>query len=243
MSSTDLYAASMKVTLLAWLRETEGRLPDALRARVLARGAELVPELLAMVRNPDLSGECGGPFGRPRGGWALLNAVDLLCELKVADAVEPLLDILESTRFGGDVVHDWLLDWLPLIGEPVVEPAFARLAASVDEAAQQSLRWVLWDTKVQDERIWTLACRAFEENQEMGALAFQGHGDLRALPILEEAIRVIAAEGKERYPLADLHDAYDALGGSFPQDLADAVRVAYARRGWQWDPVTKAIRQ
>ena len=149
MTRTDPGVASMKDYLQARLRETEAPLCDPFRARLIAHGAELVPNLLAIVR------------------------------------------------------------------------------------------YVLWDSGVHDERIWEMACRAFEEDQELGANAFRGCGDPRALPILEEAIRAIAAEGEEQYPLGDLLWSYDDLDGSLPDDLAEAVRVAYARRGWTWEPAPR----
>lgn len=220
---------SMKGHLLARLEASEGPLPDDLRARLLAHGIELVPELLAMVRGADLS-RGGGDFTKdPRGGWPLINAVNLLGELKVVEAVEPMLDLMDRTS--GELVHEWIKIDVSQIGMPVLEAAIPRFERCKDPVLRESYEFLLAGVRIPNSYVWEMLCKAFAKNEIDGAILFAHHGDPRALPLLEAALRRIQAKGycdEVHYELGELLCSYEGLGSSIPDDLAEYVSDVYA---------------
>ncbi len=98
-----------------------GKEPDpSLLEDILAFGQEAVGPLIGVATDEDLNwADQEGPEV-----WAPLHAVRLLGTLRAAEAVEPLLDLLEMD-------DDWMRETVPLslgkIGEPTIAPARARV--------------------------------------------------------------------------------------------------------------------
>lgn len=105
------------------------RLPDHVRDGILALGPRAVAELVAVLEDEALLCETG-----PGAGWAPIHAVELLGELRSVEAIEPMLRLLADSDFL-DIVHDRILQQMPPIGAPMVEPALRAYAASTDDAA------------------------------------------------------------------------------------------------------------
>lgn len=219
---------SMKEYLLARLHETKKAVPEELRARLLAHGSELVPELLAIVRDADMNRGGPGLDDEPRGGWPLLHAVNLLGELRVVEAIEPLLDLME--RANGELVEAWITLDLPQIGAPVLDAAIPRRERCEDLTLRETYTFLIAGVQLPHPYIWEMLCTAFAADEIQGAILFAHHGDPRALPLLEAALRRIQAMGYcdgVHYELGELLTSYEDLGGTLPDDLAEYVRDAY----------------
>lgn len=175
---------------IAALRATaDEHLPPAVRDAVLAMGDAAVPELIAILRDESLA-----DADSPAEGWPPIHAVDLLADLNAVCAIEPMLDLLEASRWD-DIVHDRLLQRLGGFGAEIVEPAFRRLEAATrraDDVTIGSLVTILASAGVRDERIFRLLCDAFDEDAPRGAMLFAEYGDPRALPRIRARCRASA---------------------------------------------------
>lgn len=216
---TTRYTARMSP--LEQLRETAENLPTALRERILALGADAVPELIAIMLDEDLGGE-----GTPADGWPPIHAVDLLADLGAVEAIEPMLDVLEQTE-DDDIVHDRILLRLPSFGASLLEPALSRLD-DADEVFRSELLSVLAESRVRDERVFALIRSLFDEDAAFAAIEAAEYGDPRALPLIEEHLRALRpADGSQklRMEMVELVEAHRALGGSFDDALQAHVDV------------------
>ena len=113
------YGAELDV-LLQQLRRVGREAPRELLDRILARGQAAVPALIELATDTYLhSAEAKEPEV-----WAPVHAIGLLGELEAAEAVAPLIPLLQLD-------DDWLNEYLPQalgrIGRPAVEPLRAAL--------------------------------------------------------------------------------------------------------------------
>jgi protein-tyrosine phosphatase len=223
---------------IAALQQTGSKLDDDLRARIVALGPAIIPELIEVLCDDDLARE--DTDGQ---GWPPIHAVDLLVHLKATEAIEPLLAILAQTEFV-QIIHDRILQYLPELGEAVLEPALTLLeglsdprrrhdAASADDDAFGSLCSVLSQLKVRDDRVYDLLCDEFERNPVAGAIDFGEYGDPRALPLLAAKMGTLAADpvGPSDCALVeDLAEAYVMIAGALPRELVAHVEAVHAHR-------------
>jgi hypothetical protein len=197
------------------------RLPDGVRDRILALGPAAVPELIAILDDEALLSETA-----PGAGWAPIHAVDLLGELRAGDAVEPMLRVLAGTEFL-DIVHDRILQRMPQIGAPVIEPALHAYADSRDDDFRLSLAAVLSRTGVRDEQIFTLLLERLDR-EPSEAHHLVDYGDRRALPRLHDALdRCVVTDGRIPFAnqdLIELRAAIEGLGGVLNAEQRATVR-------------------
>jgi hypothetical protein len=208
------------------LRTTE-TLDRDLRARILALGPAAIPELIDILTDDD-TGE-----DDPGQGWPPIHAVDLLVDLQATEAVEPLLDLLVETDFI-HTIHDRILQRLPQLGAPVLEPALARLQLATDEDVFGSLCSILAQLQVKDERIFQALCDEFAENVVAGAIDFSDYGDRRALPMLAKEIFGFVVDWNDAHGilgLDDLVESYGIIAGTLPDHLQAHVEDLWTR----WD--------
>jgi hypothetical protein len=201
-------------------RGTGEKLPRELRERILALGEAAVPRLVEILEDEALGLEDG-----PGDGWPPIHAVDLLVDLRAADATARMLRVLATTSWD-EIVHDRLMLRLPELGAAVLEPALAELAGTTDSDVHGSFCAVLAKLGVRDERIYAELCALFAEDELAGALCFADYGDQRALPLIQRAIRDFQADYESRVGtmgLADLVEAHERIGGAFPADLSALV--------------------
>jgi hypothetical protein len=206
----------------------EERLPPAIREGILALGAPAVAPLIEILLDEDL-----GCKDSPSEGWASIHAAELLAELKAAEAVLPMLDVLVETDFDA-IVHDVILRRLPEFGAEVLEPALERLESADDEDVVISLVSVLAHLGVRDERIFQAICEVFEDDVVSGALDFGAYGDTRALPWLEDAIAQFQPDYSTafwRFELTELVDAHERIGGILDDDVR--VRIQQMDDAWE----------
>jgi hypothetical protein len=123
--------------LVAELLASGKTLPAELRSRFLAQGTANVPRLLQLLEHREFADE-----DSPGSGWAPVHAVELLIELRVTEAVLPMLRALEQTHWS-DLLHDRILIRLPEMGAVVLEPALAALGRNDDEDLRHSFCAVL----------------------------------------------------------------------------------------------------
>lgn len=211
---------------LSQLCRTGQRLPHRLRNAILALGEVATPRLIDILQDEELADADG-----PHGGWAPIHAAELLADLKAADAIGPLLDMLIETDFD-EIIHSKIEIHLPKIGAAVLEPTLARLPEAVEDDGYSSVCSVLSRLPVKDERIYQALCRMFEHDQVLGGIFFADYGDKRALPLLDAAIRGFEPDldATIRPDMVDLIESYQILAGSVPEDLrakADAVITAW----------------
>ena len=89
--------------------------PRKLLTAIRERGSEAVPSLIAIV--DQYPGD--DPDAPDRKYWATYHAIQLLGDLRAADAVEPILALLDEDD---DYVDQYLPECLGQIGRPAIEP-------------------------------------------------------------------------------------------------------------------------
>ena len=106
--------------LLQQLRRAGFEAPRELQDRILAHGRAAVPALIELATDEYLHSN----KAKEPDVWAPMHAIRLLGELEAAEAVEPLIPLLQLD-------DDWLNEYLPQalgrMGRPAVEPLHAAL--------------------------------------------------------------------------------------------------------------------
>jgi HEAT repeat protein len=198
-------------------------LPPRLRERILAFGPEVIPPLVALAEDEALSLATA-----PGEGWGPIHAVDLLADLHAEAAVQPMLSLLANTEWM-TIIHGRVIQGLPRLGPPVLEPALAAYAGTSDPDLRRSLASVLAELKVHDERVYQILTGELEENLELGAMHLAEYGDPRALPLLSAAIDRYESRGDQimiNHALVELRAAIEDLGGELtPEQRAKIDRI------------------
>jgi hypothetical protein len=211
--------------LIAALRATGEELPKELHDSIVARGADIVPALIDVLeRDEDEDDEDDD------GGWGPIHAVDLLVDLKAKAAIDPMLEILAETGWE-HIIHDRIVTRLPELGALVLEPALAMLDPEDEPESHGSICCVLSMLGIKDERIFSALCTAFEEDAISGAMCMGDYGDVRAVPMIEEAIlgfEIDRDEGMGLLGLDELVEAYVQLEGELPEKVRAHVSALKA---------------
>jgi HEAT repeat protein len=195
------------------LLRSERELPETARAAILSMHEAAVPVLLEIVKHH-------------ADGWSPVHAVRLLGEMRVADAIAPLLRVLAETD-GVDMLHDAAIAALPELGESVLEPALRAYAENLDTSFRASVASVLARIGVRDERIFCLLLEILERSPSYaGDLA--EYGDTRALPFLACAFDAYEVRDSAfaNQDLIELHAAIEELGGTLTPGQAAKYRRA-----------------
>jgi hypothetical protein len=121
------------VTPIDQLRATKKTLPPELREQILAPRSEAISPLIEILNDEQL-----GTSESPAEGWPPIHAIGLLADLKAADAVEPMLDVLVETNFE-HIINSSLLGRLREFGAAVLEPALLRLKDAREEDVDSRL--------------------------------------------------------------------------------------------------------
>jgi hypothetical protein len=214
-------AASEPEALVRLLIEAGERVPPRLRERILGLGEAAVPPLLAIAADEALDDE-----EAPGKGWAPVHAVELLGELRVPAAAEPLLRLLQETEPGA-YLYDELLQALPELGPAVVEPALAAYQ-TVDPERRFSLGSVLAGLGVRDDRIYAALVEEFQQEPVPGTMHLAEYGDPRALPLLSKALddyqEINTDDPMANHLVVELEDAIQHLGGELTPEQQEKVR-------------------
>ncbi len=188
------------------------RVPDDVRRDIVALGAMAVPGLLEIVEDQKLAIETA-----PGNGWAPAHAARLLGELHAVEAIEPMLRVLARTdRL--ELLHDQLIQSLPEIGAPIIEPALRAYAENESRDLRVSVASVLAHTGVRDDRIFTVLLEVLKTEPSYAAGDLAEYGDERAVPHLSLAFddyKVVESDSPmANQDLVELRAAIEELGGS-----------------------------
>jgi hypothetical protein len=144
----------------AWILFGEWKRP-AFAAETLADQREaVVPFLLHILDSPELYPENG-----PGDGNAPINAVDLISEWKVEEAIPRLLQILQEEDWD-TIVHDRTLLALENIGAPVIQPVLALARQSDDRDLHKTLAGVLADAGKGDPECFAFVAKVFDRQKD-----------------------------------------------------------------------------
>lgn len=190
-------------------------------------GAAVIPTLISMVSDEDLGAE-----DHPSGGWAPIHAVWLLGELRAEAAIGPMLDVLRATDWDA-IIHDAIIQAMPMIGAPVIEPALKAYDEAVDGEFRSSVASILAECKIRDERIYALLLDRFDAELDDTGLDLASYGDPRALPYLVEAFDdfEIVEGGDAAFAngmLVDLRENIEQLGGTLTVEQEAKFEIAMA---------------
>jgi hypothetical protein len=201
--------------------------PDV-RDRILSAAASAVPTLIEVLLDESLAAEDG-----PGQGYAPIHAARLLGDLAATEAIEPLLGRLADTTWD-EILHDTIIQALPRIGAAVVEPALRLLAETEDPDVRHSVRAVLSEVGVRDDRIRDALVAELEVEPDLGAMHLASYGDASALPLLHEAFgRHVIVRGQVfgNQALIEIEAAIEELGGALTPAEKDKLERAMKARG------------
>lgn len=187
-------------------------MPTELRSEIIELGAVAIPALIEILENRELS-----LAKSPGDGWAPAHAATLLGDLRAATAVEPMLRVLADTD-ALDVLHDAIVQSLPAIGAPLVEPTLRAHAASTERDLRASLAAILARARVRDHRILAVLLEHLQVEPEGAAGDLAEYGDETALPDLRRAFDEYELVDSENplanHTLVELRAAIEELGGT-----------------------------
>jgi hypothetical protein len=216
------------VDALTFVRETllaaDFELPEGDRERILALGPAAVGPLVQLLD--------GGPLDDAE--WSEIHAVALLEALRAVEAVPAIIDALSRTE-PVDVLHDRAMHALSSFGADALEPCLAAYAASGDDDVRASLRYVLSELGVRDERVFALLTDALRDDTESTPGCLAGYGDERAVPALSAAFDAWEPDPADDSMFTgqvaiELGAAIEELGGELsPSQCAKLDAVAAAR--------------
>jgi HEAT repeat protein len=149
---------------------------------------EAIPALIDLATDEYLQME-----GSPGDGYAPIHAVQLLGELKAAEAIPELIDIVVSTDPIA-IIYSAAIHALENIGSPVLEPLLDFLRYSWEVDSKTTLAGVLAEVGQSDERVYQALVELWEEATWENGKSLLAHplaqiGAERAVPILESAIQ------------------------------------------------------
>ncbi len=190
-------------------------------------GPEIIPTLISILSDEELGSE-----DHPSAGWAPIHVTWVLGELRAEAAIAPMLEILRNTDWDA-IIHDNIIQAMPMIGAPVVEPALKAYEEAVDGEFRSSVASILADCKVRDERIYQLLLDRFEADLGDEGLDLGSYGDPRALPYLYQAFDdfEIVENGDAGFAngmLVDLRENIEELGGTLSVEQEAKFEIAMA---------------
>ncbi|GEM_PF-2145593 len=204
------------------------------RERLGERGAEVVPELVEILRDEELFSVEG-----PGEGWAPIYAAKLLLALGDEAPVEPLLDRLLDEDESG--LAEEIRLGLPRLGARVLQPVLARAEAATEREQKTELAYLLGtlaeEADARDPRGLSFLLNALPAIPDVAASGLAQYGDPVAIPALSEQLDRFRPEPGSG-PLGgqtaiELAAAIEDLGG----ELSAAQRlkldtVVATRRAW-----------
>ncbi len=150
-------------------------------------------------------------------GYAPAHAASLLGELRAPAAIPPMLELLRETEWH-EVVHDAIIQALPKIGAPIVEPALQAYAACDELDFRIGLLDALARCGVQDDRIYARLIEYLDIEPDGAAMHLADYGDPRAIEHLGRAfdayIPVPTNGPLGNQDLIELRCAIEQLGGA-----------------------------
>ncbi len=197
----------VQALLLPLLAPTDQRLSEADSNAIIAAGPKVVPALIAIAGDGDSQLESS-----TSGGEASIRAVQLLGEMRAAEAVPTLFEILKNTEWD-TIIHD---QTIRVLEEKMPDLALDMALEAFDHTEDVDFRMELAGILANGGRgkpgIFERLIAIFrEEPDERPTLAsyLADLGDPRALPDLHEALRT----ADDWFGMPDIEEAIGALGG------------------------------
>jgi hypothetical protein len=220
VTNNKIGAANDAEALVRLLIDAGQHLPPRLRQRILTFGPTVVAPLVALMEDEELSFDTA-----PGEGWGPIHAVDLLGELRAEEAIEPMVRLLAETDWD-TIIHDRLLQALPRLGPPALEPTLAAYAAATDPHLRSHYCSVLANLGVRDDRIYAALLEDLDRDLVLGSGHLAEYGDPRALPVLIAALDRFESQGDEPFAnqgLIELEAAIEDLGGELTPEQREKV--------------------
>jgi len=174
---------------VASLRTAGRSLSRNVRKAIVARGAAVIPELLAIVADPEV-----WQADDEVEGFVVAHALTLLAELGASEAIGVALEQLEDEEID-DSLWDLALEALAGFGAAALEPLVALYDRHLEsgEAEQTFDRRLgickgLARLRVRDDRIWARLSTIFMEDPPVLAALLSTYGDRRARALLSETL-------------------------------------------------------
>ena len=226
LTDPQIDAARDAEALVRLLIDAGEELPPRLHERILTLGPAVIPPLVAMLEDDALSME-----EAPGEGWAPIHAADLLGELRKTETVEPMLRRLAETDWD-TILHDRLIQALPLLGPSVLEPALAAHAVATDPHLRHIYASITAKLGIHDDRIYQLLVEELVSEMELGAMHLADYGDDRALPLLSAALDQHEAVDNDdlmaNHVVVEIEAAIKMLGGQLTPEQQEKVERIYA---------------
>jgi hypothetical protein len=225
LTNEQIDAAGDAEALVRLLIDAGEEMPARLRERILSLGPAVVPPLIALLEDEALALETA-----PGEGWAPIHAADLLGELHVVEAVGPMLRRLENDDVGS-ILRDSVMQALPALGAPALEPILSAHAAATDPLNRMTLAGILAQLGIQDDRIYQILIDELEHDTEPGAMHLADYGDPRAIPLLSAALDAFEPVNSDsdlmaNHVVVELEAAIERLGGDLtPEQKQKAQRI------------------
>src|SRR5260221_5865428 len=143
----------------AWIVFSEKMKPEFADKQLADQKEQVIPFLYEIIDTPALLDDTSLGSGN-----VPINAVELLGQWKVADAVPRLIKILEDNDWD-KTIHDSAITALEEIGAPTVEPLLAFAKSRTDEGDQISLAATLSDIGRRDPNVFAFATSLFEKRK------------------------------------------------------------------------------
>jgi hypothetical protein len=157
-------------------------------------------------------------------------AVGLLADLGATEAIEPMLRVLAATD-GLDLLHDRIIQRLPRLGAPVLEPALRAYGQTDDPEFRWSLCQILADLKIRAERVVQILLDQLRADPAAGAMNLAEYGDARALGELQQSFEVLEIDSSDtghipNHAFIELRGAIELLGGALSEEQLAKYREA-----------------
>lgn len=170
------------------LFEGEDALTPELQERITAYQEALIPRLIEIAEDRDLWNE-----DSPGEGWAPIHAVEMLGQLKAAEAVPLLIDIVAETE-PMDILCDEALFALEEIGAPALPALLSTMQYSQDMTLKTSLAPTLGEVGQGSEEVYQALLDLYQattwrERRGLVVVGLGVLGDERAVPLLQKALK------------------------------------------------------
>ena len=208
--------------------ESGESLPNELETEIVESSEDLTDELVAVLTDEELAhGQAPGE------GWAPAHAAHLLAKRDDREAIEPMVELLQTCE-PGEALHPELIDALQSLGDAAFEPVLEALQASDDRDARSSMLEVATHLGVEDEALYREAIAFFRDDPEIGAGYLANYGDDRALDVLCERLDATDVDTSggmlANQDIIEIGEAIQALGGDPDDHLIEKIRLVKRRR-------------
>ena len=158
-------------------------LNDSLADEIIAAGAVLIPDLIAIMQDEDLA-----DVGMPGEGCVPLHALELLKRMKAADALEPMLELIGRCD-PDDALLGELISAVKTFGETALEPGLKFLdQTKAGSDHHNAILDALSGIGVKDERLFEALLKQLDDCPYLAAGNFVEYNNPAVLPHLVRAL-------------------------------------------------------